>query len=32
METFRQSSIVVMRAIRRHGEHPSIKDWLKTGS
>jgi hypothetical protein len=26
------SSIVVMLAIRRQGEHPIIKDWLKDGS
>jgi len=26
------SSIVVMPAIRREGEHPIIKDWLKDGS
>jgi len=26
------SSIVVMLAIRRQGDHPVIKDWLKDGS
>jgi hypothetical protein len=26
------SSIVVMLGIRRQGEHPNFKDWLKDGS